>query len=135
VEAQSAYQRGPTPGFARRLATETKQAFKTTEFWAYVAVLIGLFIAGAVTGSSTTVNAGTGDTTVSPDSLPADKVWLYAVILTVGYMVSRGLSKAGSRDPYWDQPNIGDGNESLGERVKTAAQVLKEGDGTTRSQS
>jgi len=89
----------------RRLATETKQAFKTTEFWAYIAVLIGLFIAGAVTDSSTTAATGAdgSSATVSPDALPADKVWLYAVILTVGYMVSRGLAKAGSRDPYWDR--------------------------------
>jgi hypothetical protein len=60
--------------------------------------------------------------------LPADKVWLYAVILTVGYLVTRGLAKAGSRDPYWDQPNTSDGS-SIGDRVKTAAKVLKEGDG------
>lgn len=37
---------GGIGGFAQRLSTETKQAFKTTEFWAFVAVLIGLFIAG-----------------------------------------------------------------------------------------
>jgi hypothetical protein len=30
----------------------------------------------------------------------ARQVWLYATILTVGYMVSRGLAKAGSRQPY-----------------------------------
>jgi hypothetical protein len=30
----------------------------------------------------------------------ARQVWLYATILTVGYMVSRGLAKSGSRDPY-----------------------------------
>ena len=28
------------------------------------------------------------------------QAWLYATILTVGYMVSRGLAKAGSRQPY-----------------------------------
>jgi hypothetical protein len=28
------------------------------------------------------------------------EVWLYATILTVGYMVSRGLAKSGSREPY-----------------------------------
>jgi hypothetical protein len=32
----------------------------------------------------------------------ARQVWLYATILTVGYMVSRGLAKSGSRDPYDD---------------------------------
>jgi hypothetical protein len=136
VEAQSSYRTAPAPGLIRRLATETKQAFKTTEFWAYIAILIGLFIAGAVTGSSTTVTTGTGGgtTTVSPDALPADRVWLYAVILTVGYMVARGLAKAGSRDPYWDQPASSDGS-SIGDRVKSAAQVLKEGDGAGHSEA
>ncbi len=33
----------------------------------------------------------------------ADRVWLYAVILTVGYMVSRGLAKSGSPDPYTEE--------------------------------
>lgn len=32
----------------RRGVTETKQAFKTTEFWAYVGVLLALLIAGLV---------------------------------------------------------------------------------------
>jgi hypothetical protein len=137
VEAQFSHRTVPAPGLARRLATETKQAFKTTEFWAYIAVLIGLFIAGAVTGTSTTVATGTGGgtTSVSHDALPADKVWLYAAILTVGYMIARGLAKAGSRDPYWDQPATGDDGSSLGDRVKTAAQVLKEGDTTTQPEA
>ncbi|MEU9443102.1 hypothetical protein AB0D42_19685 [Streptomyces sp. NPDC048304] len=32
----------------------------------------------------------------------ADKAWLYIVILTVGYMISRGLAKSGGRDSYDD---------------------------------
>ena len=72
----------------RRLSTETKAAFKTTEFFAFVAVLVGILIAGAVVDSS---NAG---------GFGARQVWLYAAILTVGYMVSRGLAKSGARDPY-----------------------------------
>ena len=35
-------------------------------------------------------------------SLGAKQAWLYVTILTVGYMVSRGLAKSGSRDPYTD---------------------------------
>jgi len=27
----------------------------------------------------------------------ADKAWFYVTLLTIGYMVSRGLAKAGSR--------------------------------------
>ena len=30
----------------------------------------------------------------------AKQAWLYVTILTVGYMISRGLAKSGSRDPY-----------------------------------
>lgn len=75
-----------------RLATETKAAFKTTEFYAYLAVLVGLMIAGLAT------KTGTGH----DDRLVSNQVWLYATILTVGYMVSRGLAKSGSREPYTD---------------------------------
>ncbi|MFD3807974.1 hypothetical protein ACFWSF_25895 [Streptomyces sp. NPDC058611] len=34
------------------------------------------------------------------DYFRADAAWLYIVILTVGYMISRGLAKSGSRDHY-----------------------------------
>jgi hypothetical protein len=30
----------------------------------------------------------------------ARQAWLYVTILTVGYMISRGLAKSGSREPY-----------------------------------
>ena len=73
-----------------RLATETKAATKTTEFYSYVVVLVGVLIAGLMT------SAGDGH----DDRLRADQVWLYATVLTVGYMLSRGLAKSGSRDPY-----------------------------------
>ena len=69
----------------RRLATETKAAFKTTEFFAFLAVLAGILVSAAV------VDAG---------DFGAKQAWLYATILTVGYMVSRGLAKGGSREPY-----------------------------------
>jgi hypothetical protein len=78
-----------TGTMGRRLTTETKAAFKTTEFFAFVAVLAGILIAGAL------VDDGAGGA-----GFAAKQVWLYATILTVGYMVSRGLAKAGSRDPY-----------------------------------
>ena len=76
------------PTTSRRLGTETKAAFKTTEFFAFVAVLAGVLIAGAIVDSSDAGGFG------------ARHVWLYATILTVGYMVSRGLAKSGARDPY-----------------------------------
>jgi hypothetical protein len=73
-----------------RLSTETKAAPKTTEFVVYLVILAGILISGLVVD-----DAGEGGFT-------AQKVWLYATILTVGYMVSRGLAKSGSRDPYFD---------------------------------
>jgi hypothetical protein len=78
-----------------RRSTETKASFKTTEFVAYLAMLAGLFVAGAVTKAS---SYG-----AHHDPLRADRIWLYAVILTVGYMLSRGFAKSGSRDPYTEE--------------------------------
>jgi hypothetical protein len=77
-----------TPRSARPVSTETKAAFKTTEFFAFVAMVIGVLIAAAIVDEA---DAG---------GLGAKQAWLYVTILTVGYMVSRGLAKAGSRQPY-----------------------------------
>lgn len=74
-----------------RLATETKMAPKTTEFFAYLAMTAGVLIAGLVT------KAGDGH----DDRLNAHDTWLYVSLLTVGYMLARGLAKSGSRDPYY----------------------------------
>jgi hypothetical protein len=64
-------------------------------------VLAGILTAGAVLDSSDAGGYG------------ARQVWLYATILTVGYMISRGPAKAGSHEPYDDDdrgdPRIGDG--------------------------
>ncbi|HEX2160955.1 MAG TPA: hypothetical protein VHF88_03950 [Thermoleophilaceae bacterium] len=76
---------------ARRLTTETKSFFKTSEWWAYVVVLIGILIAG---------NSIEGEEG-GADIFAADKVWLYVTLLTIGYMLSRGIAKSGVRDPYW----------------------------------
>ena len=74
-------------------STETKASFKTTEFFAYIAILVAIFVAGAVT------KAGSHHA----DVFGAGQVWLYATILTIGYMVSRGLAKAASREPHADE--------------------------------
>jgi hypothetical protein len=72
----------------RRLSTETKASFKTTEFFAFIAVLGGILVAAAMVDEA---NGG---------GFGAKQAWLYATILTVGYMISRGLAKSGSRQPY-----------------------------------
>jgi hypothetical protein len=74
-----------------RLSTETKHSTKTTELYAYVAVTIGVLLAGLLT------KAGDGH----DDRLNAHDTWMLVAILTVGYMISRGLAKAGTRDPYF----------------------------------
>jgi hypothetical protein len=76
-----------------RLSTETKHSSKTTEFYAYVAATVGVLLAGLLT------KAGDGH----DDRLNAHDTWLIVGILTVGYMISRGLAKSGSRDPYFAQ--------------------------------
>jgi hypothetical protein len=72
----------------RRASTETKASFKTTEFFAYLAAVVGVLIAAGIVDES---NAG---------GLGAKQAWLYVTILTVGYMVSRGFAKSGSRESY-----------------------------------
>jgi len=79
-------------GLVRRLSTETKQAFKTTEFWAMVVVIVGILAAAA------TIKGG--DTAPGTDEFIARQAWLYVAIVAVGYMISRGLAKSGSREPY-----------------------------------
>jgi hypothetical protein len=96
---------GKTAAVARRasgqrLTTETKHSSKTTEFYAYVAATVGVLLAGLLT------KAGDGH----DDRLNAHDTWLIVGILTVGYMISRGLAKSGSRDPYYD----GGTNDSRG---------------------
>lgn len=81
---------GTTAATGRRLSTETKSAFKTTEFWIYVAGVAGVLIASDVVGTASDHG----------DYFRADRAWLYIIILTIGYLVSRGLAKSGSRDPY-----------------------------------
>ena len=78
---------GAVSGVLARPATETKPAFKTTEFVVFLVAVVGVLVASALVGDSD----GRGDVFL------ADKAWFYVTLLTVGYMVSRGLAKAGSR--------------------------------------
>lgn len=77
---------------ARRLSTETKASFKTTELIAYVAAVIAVLIASAVVDAS---------------DFGAQEAWRYVTYLTIGYMVSRGLAKSGSRDFFDTDDNDG----------------------------
>lgn len=82
---------------SRRVSTESKQAFKTTEFWVYAAVVAGILVASLMIGDDNSVGGAQGE-----DYFRADKAWLFIVIATVGYLFSRGLAKSDSRDFYDD---------------------------------
>ena len=59
---------------------ETKHALKTTEFFAMVGVIAAILIATAVS-----------------DSLNDVRAWTLVAVVAVGYMLSRGLAKSGSK--------------------------------------
>ena len=59
---------------------ETKAAFKTTEFMAYFSSVAGVLIASAV-----------------DDGIDGRLAWILVAALGIGYMLSRGLAKSGSR--------------------------------------
>lgn len=76
---------------------ETKPSFKTTELVVYVLAVIGVLIASYVVGDRAN-NDGS-------DIFAADKAWWFITLLTIGYMISRGLAKAGSRSSDTDPRN------------------------------
>ncbi len=70
----------------RRISTETKSSVKTTELIAFVVVAVAMMIASQIV-----------------DGFDAQHAWFYLTLLTIGYMLSRGLAKSGSRDFYDDE--------------------------------
>ena len=64
---------------ARVTRDETKPSFLTTEFYAFVASVAAILIAAA-----------------QADNFDAPRAWTLVAAVTIGYMVSRGLAKAGS---------------------------------------
>jgi hypothetical protein len=83
---------GPRTHLDPRRSTETKAAFKTTEFFVYIAAVIGVLIASYLVQT----------TDGHEDYFRADRAWFYIVILTIAYIVSRGIAKSGSREHYTD---------------------------------
>lgn len=77
----------------RRLTTETKASIKTSELIAYVGAVIAVIITAYVVN-----DGGDGGT----DPVSALDAIRYITYLTIGYMIARGLAKAGSRDAYDD---------------------------------
>jgi hypothetical protein len=85
---------------ARHVKTpETKEFFKTSEFFVWALTVLGILIAAAA------VTEGDGH------DFAASQAWLYVTIASAAYIISRGISKAGTRRGYGDAPfdRAGDG--------------------------
>jgi hypothetical protein len=71
----------------RRVVRETKPSFKTTELIVYVLSVLGVLIASWVV-----------DVNDDGQRFSAYQGWFLVTLLTIGYLISRGLAKSGSRD-------------------------------------
>jgi hypothetical protein len=71
----------------RRLVRETKPSFKTTELIVYLLSVVGVLIASWVV-----------DINEDGQRFSAYQGWFLVTLLTIGYLISRGLAKSGSRD-------------------------------------
>ena len=76
-----------SPDSDRRVARETKSSFKTTELIVYVLSVLGVLIASWVV-----------DVNEDGQRFSAYQGWFLVTLLTIGYLISRGLAKSGSRD-------------------------------------
>ena len=65
---------------AGRTTDETKNAFKTTEFFAMVGIIAAILIASALS-----------------DSFGDRRAWTLVAAVAIGYMISRGLAKSGTK--------------------------------------
>jgi hypothetical protein len=65
---------------SRHTLDETKLSLKTTEFWAMAGVIGAILIASAVS-----------------DSLDDVRAWTLVAAVSIGYMISRGLAKSGTK--------------------------------------
>jgi hypothetical protein len=74
----------------RRLSTETKASVKTTELFAYLGAVVGVLLASQLIGTEDGHD----------DYFRADRAWFFVVLLTIGYLLSRGIAKSDSRDFY-----------------------------------
>jgi hypothetical protein len=85
-EPRGAMPMAPEVREVRPAGDETKLSFMTTEFWVYLAAVAGVLIASYAVGRTANHN----------DYFRADKAWWFIALLTIGYLASRGLAKAGS---------------------------------------
>jgi hypothetical protein len=72
---------------ARRTHDETKHALKTTEFFAMVGVIAAILVASAVS-----------------DTFGDRRAWTLVAAVAIGYMISRGLAKSGTKYAGGEDP-------------------------------
>jgi len=77
-------ERDPITGQYPGSEIETKEFFRTSEFWAMTVLALSLVVA-----------------TLSLNSLDAPRTSMLLTILVSAYIVGRGISKAGSSHPFW----------------------------------
>lgn len=75
----------------KRYTTETKASVKTSELFLTLGVIAGILISALVIK---------GGDTAGSDEFIARHAWLYVSIVTLGYLLSRGIAKSGSKEPY-----------------------------------
>jgi len=66
--------------------TPRQEAFKTTEFWAYIAAVVAVPVVALINDREDGAAFG------------AQEAMILISVLTFGYMLSRGIAKAGSRE-------------------------------------
>jgi hypothetical protein len=72
-------------GLRQQFPIETKPFFLTSEFWGSLALIIALAIGAGVS-----------------DDIDSRLFWILATAVTVGYVVSRGIAKSGTKSRSWD---------------------------------
>ena len=80
TETAEARRRSVSPNATRATQDETKNALKTTEFFAMVGVIAAILIASAVS-----------------DTFGDRRAWTLVAAVAIGYMISRGLAKSGTK--------------------------------------
>jgi hypothetical protein len=67
----------------RQLSTETRPSIRTSEFLVLVVTSLAVIIAAYL-----------------DDAFNVEHGWTLVAVIATGYMISRGIAKAGSREPY-----------------------------------
>jgi hypothetical protein len=87
LETSERVRRSASPRVSGRTFDETKLSLKTTEFWAMAGIIAAILIASAVS-----------------DSLGDVRAWTLVAAVAIGYMISRGLAKSGTKYVGGDDP-------------------------------